>query len=409
MASVRLDFTSKRGQKLAGKLELPDGELRGYALLVPCFTCGKDFKGAKALARGLAEQGWAALRFDLTGIGESEGDFAETGFRSHAEDVGAAAEALRQRYAAPALLVGHSLGGAAALLAAPSLEEVRAVAVIGTPGDPAHVLHQLEGHVAEIERDGVAEVDLAGRRFRIGRTFLEEVRKIKLDAVVRGLGRALLVLHAPLDAVVGVENARAIYERARHPKSFVSLDDADHLLTKPADAAYAAGVIAAWARRYVGEPPTRALDTTTVEQGTVLVEETGAGKFHQAVRVGRHRLVADEPLTMGGEDAGPSPYDFLLAGLGACTSMTIRLYADRKGWPLEQVRVSLRHEKIHAQDCADCEQKDGRIDEIRREIALEGPLDAEQRRRLLEIAERCPVHKTLESEVKVRTRLAETA
>ena len=406
MRSERFDFTGAEGQKLAGLLQLPDGEPSAFTLFAHCFTCGKDVKAAAALARGLAELGIATLRFDFTGLGASGGAFARTTFRSNIADLVAAADAMRERHAAPRLLIGHSLGGAAILAAAPLIAESVAVATIGAPFDTAHALHLLGEALPAVERLGEAPVEIAGRRFIIGRDLVRDLASQDQASRIRELRRALLVMHAPGDAIVGTDNASQIFAAARHPKSFVSLDTADHLLSRREDAAYAARVLAAWASRYVAGVAARAV--AEGEPDLVTVEETGQGRLQQRITMGRHGLIADEPESVGGMDSGPGPYDLLLAALGACTSMTLRLYAARKGWPLERVTVRLRHGKIHASDCADCETRgDARIDTIERRLTLKGPLDGEQRARLLEIADRCPVHRTLESEVKVRTSLEE--
>src|SRR4051794_30649296 len=406
MRSERFDFTGTGGHRLAGLLQLPDGDPVAFALFAHCFTCGKDVKAAAVLARSLAELGIATLRFDFTGLGGSGGEFARTSFGSKVADLVAAAEALRERHAAPRLLIGHSLGGAAILAAAPQIPEAAAVATIGAPFDTAHALHLLGDALPAVERDGEAAVEIAGRRFTIGRDLVHDLQRQDQEGRIRELRRALLVLHAPGDAVVGIENASRIFAAARHPKSFVSLDTADHLLSRREDAAYAARVLAAWASRWVASEP--AAPGAEGEAGVVLVEETGRGRFQQRITAGRHRLIADEPASVGGMDTGLGPYDLLLAAVGACSAMTVRLYAERKGWPLERVVVRLRHARIHASDCADCETKgDARIDQIERRLTLEGPLDAEQRARLVEIAGRCPVHRTLESEVKIRTTLEE--
>ena len=406
MRSERFDFTGAEGQKLAGLLQLPDGEPSAFTLFAHCFTCGKDVKAAAALARGLAELGIATLRFDFTGLGASGGAFARTTFRSNIADLVAAADAMRERHAAPRLLIGHSLGGAAILAAAPLIAESVAVATIGAPFDTAHALHLLGEALPAVERLGEAPVEIAGRRFIIGRDLVRDLASQDQASRIRELRRALLVMHAPGDAIVGTDNASQIFAAARHPKSFVSLDTADHLLSRRENAAYAARVLAAWASRYVAGVAARAV--AEGEPDLVTVEETGQGRLQQRITMGRHGLIADEPESVGGMDSGPGPYDLLLAALGACTSMTLRLYAARKGWPLERVTVRLRHGKIHASDCADCETRgDARIDTIERRLTLKGPLDGEQRARLLEIADRCPVHRTLESEVKVRTSLEE--
>jgi len=400
-------FIGSSGESLSALLDLPDGEPAAFALFAHCFTCGKDIFAAARIAGGLAERGIAVLRFDFTGLGHSEGEFANTNFSSNVDDVVRAADALRERYAAPALLVGHSLGGAAVLAAAGRVPEAVAVATIGAPADPAHVAAHFQEMRPEIEARGEAEVLLGGRPFRIRRQFLDDISGQNLDEAIRGLRRALLVFHAPRDEIVGIDNASRIFSAARHPKSFVSLDDADHLLSRRADARYVAEVLAAWAGRYLdagaARPESKADGTAP---GEVVVRTADRSALAQDIATGRHRLRADEPTSAGGDDSGPNPYDLLLAALGACTSMTLRLYAARKNWPLTGVSVHLQHNKIHASDCADCQTRDGRIDEISRKIGLEGDLDAEQRARLLEIADRCPVHRTLTGEIKIRTTLA---
>ncbi len=402
MRSERLQFAGQNGLNLAARLDLPDGPPLGIALFAHCFTCGKDVVAASRIAAGLAARGIATLRFDFTGLGSSDGDFANTNFSSNLHDLIAAADHLRSRGMAPGLLIGHSLGGAAVLAAAPAIPEARAVAVIGAPFDPGHVLHLLTAQLPEIEARGEAVVSLGGRAFTIKRQFIDDLRERNHAATIARLGKALLVLHSPTDAMVGIDNARQIFEAARHPKSFIALPNADHLLGNKADAEYAAGILAAWSSRYVGAAAPAA-GQAPADAADVVVEETGAGRLQQLVCVGSHRFFADEPLAQGGLGSGPSPYDLLLAGLGACTAMTLRLFADRKGWPFAKVRVSLSHRKVHAEDCADCETREGKIDEIARSISLRGELDAEQRARLLEIADKCPVHRTLHGEVKVRT------
>ena len=396
----RFDFPNVRGEKLSALLDRPAGPPVAFALFAHCFTCGKDNLAAKRIAEGLTARGIAVLRFDFTGLGASEGEFASTTFSSNVEDLVAAANHLRKMFRAPAILIGHSLGGAAVLAAARHVEEARAVVTIAAPADPAHVAGLFRQHVPDIEAKGEVEVALAGRPFRIRREFIEDIAQHKLEVCLRDLRKALLVMHSPTDAAVGIENASAIFIAAKHPKSFVSLGDADHLLGKRRDAVYVADVIAAWSERYldtVAEPDEMPIDG-------VLVAETGNGKFEQSVVAGAHRYLADEPTSVGGNGSGPSPYEYLLAGLGACTSMTIRLYADLKKLPLERVSVLLKHDKIHAADCADCETKEGKIDRIEREVRLEGDLSAEQRVKLMEIADKCPVHRTLSSEISIKTR-----
>ncbi|WP_342732464.1 bifunctional alpha/beta hydrolase/OsmC family protein [Bradyrhizobium sp. B117] len=407
MATERFQFTGEDGHQLAAALELPDGEPAAYVLFAHCFTCGKDTLAAKRISVALAARGIAVLRFDFTGLGSSEGDFANSTFSSNVADLVHAADHLRSVRKAPSILIGHSLGGAAILAAAGKIPEARAVATIAAPSDPAHVTGLFKEHLDNIRAQGEVEVSLAGRPFRIKREFLDDIIEHELMKDVTGLHKALLVMHSPVDDTVGIDNATKIFLAAKHPKSFVSLDHADHLLTKPADALYAADVIVAWASRYIDmAKPAKAMDLPE-EPRRVVVQETRKSKFDQIITVGPHHLIADEPKAAGGEDAGPGPYDFLLAGLGACTSMTMRLYADRKSLPLDRVTVTLKHSKIYAKDCAECETRDGMLDQIERDIAMDGALDAEQRKKLMEIADKCPVHRTLTSEIRIVTKAVE--
>jgi putative redox protein len=407
--SQAVSFPGASGALLAARLDLPTAEKpRAFALLAHCFTCTKDTRATTYIAAALADAGIATLRFDFTGLGGSEGEFANTDFSSNVADLVAAAQWLEREHAAPALLVGHSLGGAAVLAAAARIPAAVAVATVNAPFDPAHVLGQFDGREAEIRDRGVAEVKLGGRAFTVRREFLDDISAHNLEPAIAGLRRALIVFHAPRDTTVGVDNASRIFLAAKHPKSFVSLDDADHLLSRREDAAYVGAVLAAWATRYLPAAPA-ALTATASDDGprdAVLVSETRAGKFQQRVAIGPHRLLVDEPPEAGGADSGPTPYDLVLAGLGACTSMTVRLYADAKGIPLDSVSVTLTHAKIHASDCADCATKEGRIDRISRVVTLGGPLDDATRTKLLDIANKCPVHRTLHNEVDVQTRLA---
>jgi uncharacterized OsmC-like protein/pimeloyl-ACP methyl ester carboxylesterase len=400
MRSERFNFPNAKGEQLAAALDLPLGVPDAYALFAHCFTCGKDNLAAKRIAERLAGAGIAVLRFDFTGLGSSEGEFANTHFSSNVDDLVAAADHLRATRSAPAILIGHSLGGAAVLAAASRIPDARAVVTIAAPFDPNHVTGLFKEHVDTIREQGEVEVALAGRPFRIKREFLDDVAERKLQEDVANLRKALLVFHSPTDAIVGIDNASRIFLAAKHPKSFVSLAGADHLLSQKSDAAYVANVIAAWAERYF-DKPAEAVKAES-EPGVVLVRETGGGKFQQEIVSGPHRLLADEPLSVGGLNSGLSPYNLLLAALGACTAMTLRLYADHKKLPLERVSVRLTHNKIHATDCEDCETKEGMLDRIDRNITLEGALDADQRKRLIEIADKCPVHRTLESEIDTR-------
>jgi putative redox protein len=406
MRTERFDFPNARGETLAALLNLPDGEPAATALFAHCFTCGKDNLAASRIAERLTDAGIAVLRFDFTGLGSSAGEFANTHFSSNIGDLVAAANRLREIGRAPGILIGHSLGGAAMLAAAHDIPDARAVVTIAAPYDPSHVLNLFRDRLDEIRAQGEIEVTLAGRTIRVRREFLDDIAQHALRDRIAGLRKALLVFHAPTDPYVGIENATKIFLAAKHPKSFISLDDADHLLTKRRDALYVADVIAAWASRYLEAPEAASAEASV--PNLVTVRETRAGKFQQDITVGRHHLTADEPVDAGGLDSGPGPYDFLLAALGACTAMTVRLYADGKKLPLDRVTVRLSHEKIYATDCAECETKDGKIDRIERAITLEGALDDAQRQRLIEIAEKCPVHRTLHSEVNVRTRLSDT-
>jgi len=400
----RFQFTGEGGHQLAAALDMPEREPRAYALFAHCFTCGKDVLAAKRISAALAADGIAVLRFDFTGLGSSEGDFANSTFSSNVADLVRAADHLRKTGKGPAILIGHSLGGAAILAAAAQIPDAKAVVTVAAPSDPTHVTGLFKDRIEDIRKAGDVEVSLAGRPFHIKREFLDDIAEHPLMAHVANLHKALLVMHSPTDDTVGIDNATRIFVAAKHPKSFVSLADADHLLTQRRDAAYVAGVIAAWAERYIDPAAIEQAAVSAEAPRQVVVRETRNSKFQQTVTIGPHRILADEPVAAGGEDSGPGPYDFLLAGLGACTSMTMRLYADRKSLPLDRVTVTLRHGKIHAEDCAECETKAGMLDQIDRVIAMEGALDAEQRKRLMEIADKCPVHRTLTAEVRIVTR-----
>jgi uncharacterized OsmC-like protein/fermentation-respiration switch protein FrsA (DUF1100 family) len=407
MPTERFQFTSSEGHQLAAALDLPEREPLAYALFAHCFTCGKDVLAARRIATELAAKGIAVLRFDFTGLGSSEGDFANSTFSSNVADLVRAADHLRNTRKAPTLLIGHSLGGAAILAAAGQISEAKAVVTIAAPSDSSHVTGLFKDRIEDIRKQGKVEVQLAGRPFQIKREFLDDIAEHSLTAHVAKLHKALLIMHSPTDDTVGIDNATHIFVAAKHPKSFVSLVGADHLLSGKRDASYVADVIAAWAERYLD--PVMSEPTADLGEAprNVVVRETRNGKFQQTVSIGPHQMLADEPIAAGGEDTGPGPYDFVLAGLGACTSMTMRLYADRKSLPLERVTVTLKHSKIHAEDCADCETRAGMLDQIDRSIAMEGALDAEQRKKLMEIADKCPVHRTLTSEIHIVTHAAD--
>jgi uncharacterized OsmC-like protein/alpha-beta hydrolase superfamily lysophospholipase len=408
--STTCTFTNVRDEELSARIEHPDGPVRATAVFAHCFTCSKDLRAARRLARALADRGIAVLSFDFAGLGSSDGDFTATTFSSDVDDLLAAADHLAETIRAPSLLVGHSLGGAAVLSAASRLEGIRAVATIGAPADVSHITDVFADDLETIRAQGRAEVSLAGRPFTITASFVEDLRDHHLTDTVSRLDAALLFLHAPLDDTVGVDNARLLFEAARHPKSFVSLADADHLLTDEADARYAAEVVAAWADRYLPSAPV----APTAEPLPPLPR--GAGPYGDGTTVARTStglttaistrgfgLIADEPRSFGGAEAGPTPYDYLAAGLAACTSMTVRMYADRKGIPLDDVTTHVSFDRVHAEDCAACEHHEGRIERFTRTVTLRGDLDAAARDRLLAIADRCPVHRTLEGQIEVHT------
>ncbi len=402
----KLIFSGSSGEALAARLDTPSGTPRAYALFAHCFTCSKDIFAAARISEALVDRGFAVLRFDFTGLGASEGEFANTNFSSNVEDLIKAAEYLRQHHAAPEILIGHSLGGAAVLAVAGNIPEVKAVATIGAPADAAHVVHNFGAELDEIEKTGIATVKLAGRDFTIKKQFLDDLKAQSVEKRVAGMGKALLVFHAPRDQVVGIENAAAIFQAAKHPKSFISLDDADHLLSRRSDAVYVADVLSAWALRYISEEASTLSLPYPGPEGQVSVAETGEGKFQAEIVAHTHRLLADEPVSYGGTDTGPSPYDLLSAALGACTTMTLRMYAERKSLGLDRVSVHVRHGKVHAEDCAECgEGREGRVDRFERELVFEGDLDEPVRARLAEIADKCPVHKTLEKSSVVVTTL----
>jgi len=416
MPAQKIEFTGSQNATLAGRLDTPEAAPRAWAVFAHCFTCSKDSKAAAYISRALARAGFGVLRFDFTGLGSSDGDFANTHFSSNIDDLLAAADWLRSKHGAPSLLIGHSLGGAAVLAAAGRIADCKAVATIGAPFDPAHVVKQLGEGVEQIHTEGVATVQLAGRPFTVRRAFVEDLTSQKQTERIHGLRRPLMVMHAPRDATVGIDNAGQIFQAALHPKSFVALDGADHLLSRPEDAHFAADVIAAWAQRYLDAGPAdekpvserkAGNDDAALPDGAVRVVERGTGAFAVDIRAGRHQWIGDEPASVGGDDLGPGPYDMLIAALGACTAMTLRMVARQKKWPLDKVVVELAHGKVHAKDCAECQTRDGKVDRIERVITMTGALDAQQRQRLLEIADKCPVHRTLHSEVLVVTRAAE--
>lgn len=403
----RISFPGASEHELAARVDLPTGRPRAYALFAHCFTCSKDLAAARGIAQGLADHGIGILRFDFTGLGHSDGEFASTNFSSNVADLVSAAAYMRSELEAPTVLIGHSLGGAAVLAAAADIPEAKAVVTIGAPSDIGHVLHQFGASLDEVREQGEANVLLGGRSFKIQRQFVEDAEGHNLLAKIKAMKKALLVLHSPLDETVGIDNATDIFTAAKHPKSFVSLDNADHLLTRAADASYAAQVISAWAARFL---PNESDDPAADEIVGVKVSETGNGKFQNSIQSGRHRLIADEPKAVGGLDSGPSPYDFMSIALGACTAMTLRMYADRKKINLPPVSVAVSHGKVASAHCEDCggaaEGREGRIDRFERVISVDGEIDANMQEKLIEIAGKCPVHRTLEQGAAVVTKVA---
>ncbi len=404
MRKQNISFENQAGEKLSGILDLPVSKPRAFALFAHCFTCSKNLRAATTISRALTNAGFAVLRFDFTGLGQSEGEFADSNFSSNVEDLLAAANYLSENHAAPSILIGHSLGGTAVLQAAHSIPSAVAVASIGSPANPSHVAHMFEGKREELEQAGSVEVNLGGRPFRIKRQFLQDLEQQEMPASLGRLRKAVLILHSPLDETVEIDNASELFQAAKHPKSFVSLDNADHLLTREADALYAGDVIQAWAARFL---PEKAESETAVAEGVVLAR-TDAGGFFTELQAGPHHLVADEPTAVGGSNLGPTPYGLLSAALGACTTMTLQMYAARKKLNLDSVSVEVSHGKVHADDCVNCETPSAKVDEFQKVIHLKGNLSEDERKRLLEIADRCPVHKTLHSEVIVRTELADS-
>ncbi len=404
MITKRITFNGSAGNELSAKLDLPVTAPKAYAIFAHCFTCSKDINATTRIAKELAGQSIAVLRFDFSGLGASEGEFAATNFSSNIEDLLAAADYLRKNYSAPQIIIGHSLGGAAAISAAAKIPEAKAVVTIGAPADVSHVIDNFGDKLAQIQFEGEAEVNLAGRNFSIRKQFLDDLKKTSVKERAKNLKKALLILHSPVDTTVGIENAQEIFIAARHPKSFVSLDKADHLLSKREDASFAATMIAAWSSRYIiGE---EIAEDETRSTG-VSVVETGKGKFHNIAHAGSHAIVADEPKSIGGLDEGPTPYDFLSIALGACTNMTMRMYADFKKIEVGKISVQVDHKKIHAKDCMDCSEEKrqggGKIDVFERIINVEGLNDPDLQKKLLTIADKCPVHRTLEHSAKVET------
>jgi putative redox protein len=401
MQNINVQFENDDGRMLAGTLDMPALPARHFALFAHCFTCSRNLKAATNISQALNDAGIAVLRFDFTGLGQSEGEFADSNFSSNVSDLLAAARFLEDEYRAPDVLLGHSLGGTAVLRAAADVPSAVAVATIGSPADPAHVAHLFGDAREELEREGQAEVNIGGRPFTVKKQLIDDLEAHDLYKAVGSLRKALLVMHAPLDSIVEIDNAAELFTAAKHPKSFASLDQADHLLSHVEDSLYAGRLLASWASHYL---PDEEEDELTTRPGSVAARTHNTG-FRTEIVTGKHTLVADEPASVGGTNLGPSPYELLSSALAACTTMTPRMYAGFKKLDLHSVTVRVAHDKIHSDDCKDCDSDSGKIDEFRREISLDGDLDDKQRQRMLEIADRCPVHKTLHEEVKVRTKL----
>jgi putative redox protein len=406
MKIEKVQFENANGYTLSARLEFPpDSHPYAFAIFAHVFTGNKSLSATRHISRSLTQHGIGVLRFDFTGLGDSEGDFADTNFTSNVDDLLAASKFLEENYQAPRILIGHSLGGAAVIFAASQLDSIQAVATVGAPSEPEHVMHLLHDKIEDIEKTGVANVSIGGREFRIKKQFLDDLKSKDMFKILRDLKKPILVLHSPQDNVVEIENAAKIYHAAYHPKSFVSLDGADHMLTKKGDAAYVGELVGSWMTRYVIPPPVEKLKTDA--QVAVKLGEVG---FTAEIQAGRHGMLADESEDLGGDDFGPSPYQYLSAALGACTVMTLQMYARRKKWDLKEVKVHIDHGKKYADDCKACVEfnKEIKIDHFEKVIELEGDLSEEQINRLLEIADRCPVHRTLHKEVKIITRLKET-
>ncbi|MGE0588680.1 MAG: alpha/beta fold hydrolase [Cyclobacteriaceae bacterium] len=399
MKPTTFSFTNKDGIELSGKMDWPANQQpRAYALFAHCFTCGKSLNAVRNISKSLAGRGFAVFSFDFTGLGKSEGEFADTTFSANVDDLVAASRFLESEFASPALLIGHSLGGAAVIEAARRLMSVRAVATIGAPADTEHVTHIFDSNLQQLKQEGIAQVDIGGRPFTLKQDFVDDLKNHTVTETIGNLRKAVLLLHSPQDATVGIENAAILYTAATHPKSFISLDGADHLLTNKDDSQYVGEIIASWASRYLQQPSS--VNLTTQHQTVALIGSEDNG-YTTLVKAGKHYITADEPEDVGGNDYGPSPYELLSASLATCTAMTLRMYANRKKLPVDEIKVHVNHSKRHSEDSVNTE----RIDHFERLVELAGNLTEDQQSRLLEIANKCPVHKTLEGEIMVDTRL----
>jgi len=409
MASKKIIFQNNHGESLNGSLELPEKQTKSFAIFAHCFTCSKNSMAAAHISRALAKQGIAVLRFDFTGLGNSSGDFSNTNFSSNIGDLIAAAAYLEKQFSAPSLLIGHSLGGAAVMVAAQRLSSVKAIVTIGAPATAAHVQNLFADAHQELLENKIACVQLGGRNFTIKQQFIDDLENYNSFEHIQQLGKALLIFHSPVDQVVSIDEAARIYTAARHPKSFVSLDHADHLLSQLEDAHYIATVLSAWVSRYVDELHNAGDDlrqqNKAIKEGTVVIKESDK-KFTREINTTHHSLISDEPINVGGADKGPNPYELLLAALGSCTSMTLRMYANHKKLDVQSIEIELHHSRIHAEDCATCEEQSALVDKITRIIKLTGQLTDKQRARMLEIANQCPVHKTMKNQIVIETKYA---
>ncbi|MCK0191191.1 bifunctional alpha/beta hydrolase/OsmC family protein [Arenibacter sp. F20364] len=402
MNHQKVSFKNGNGETLVGRISLPANQHpHNFVLFAHCFTCNKNLTAIRNISRALTADGFGVLRFDFTGLGESEGEFSDSNFSGNVEDLLEAAKYLEEHYISPTLIIGHSLGGAAAILAAQQISSIKAIATIGAPSDPLHVKHIFKDDIETITDKGTAEVNIGGRSFTIKKQFLEDLKSQSFQETLKNIGKSILILHSPQDNIVEIKNAEEIYIRSHHPKSFVSLDGADHLLSNPKDASYTGEIIGKWSKRYLEMPGAIALET---EREVVSSLDASDG-FTTQMKVGSHYITADEPVSYGGNNFGPSPYELVSAGLSACTAMTIQMYVKRKKWPLENVEVHTSYQKLHAADCTNCDSSEAKIDTFQREIKLTGDLDDKQIARIMEIADKCPVHKTLKSEINIATTL----